>query len=105
MSSGDWTLEQRGPIAAGMLVGAYGIEKPIGEGGMGAVYRALDNKLNRPRPPLGDPRYSSNQLGNAYAGNDPSVTSTPSRISKGIYFGFRCTRMSAAQNTKKITLT
>jgi hypothetical protein len=73
MSSGDWTLEQRGPIAAGMLVGAYGIEKPIGEGGMGAVYRALDNKLNRPRPPLGDPRYSSNQLGNAYAGNDPSV--------------------------------
>jgi serine/threonine protein kinase/Tol biopolymer transport system component len=48
MSSGDWTMEQRGPIPAGMLVGVYRIEAPIGEGGMGSVYRALDTKLNRP---------------------------------------------------------
>src|ERR1700722_19453781 len=48
MSSGDWTIEQRGPIPPGMLVGVYRIEAPIGEGGMGTVYRALDTKLNRP---------------------------------------------------------
>src|SRR5712691_8576565 len=48
MSSGDWTVEQRGPMPAGMLVGVYRIEASIGEGGMGTVYRALDTKLNRP---------------------------------------------------------
>ena len=42
---GDSTMTQ---IAAGFQLGTYRIEAPIGEGGMGVVYRALDTKLNRP---------------------------------------------------------
>ncbi len=48
MSSGDWSIGDRGPLAAGVTIGSYRIETPIGEGGMGTVYRALDTKLNRP---------------------------------------------------------
>src|SRR5678810_1506603 len=35
-------------LAAGTKLGPYEIIVPIGTGGMGEVYRALDTKLNRP---------------------------------------------------------
>src|SRR5690242_18372642 len=35
-------------LAAGTKLGPYEIIVPIGAGGMGEVYRALDTKLNRP---------------------------------------------------------
>src|SRR5437868_7002047 len=35
-------------LAAGTKLGPYEILAPIGAGGMGEVYRALDTKLNRP---------------------------------------------------------
>ena len=38
----------RGPLTTGTLIGSHRIEGPIGSGGMGAVYRALDTRLNRP---------------------------------------------------------
>ena len=38
----SWTLE------AGVTLGPYRIEHPLGAGGMGDVYRAIDTRLNRP---------------------------------------------------------
>src|SRR5262245_2618888 len=35
------------PLAAGLQLGSYRIESPVGEGGMGVIYRAHDTKLNR----------------------------------------------------------
>jgi Tol biopolymer transport system component len=35
------------PLAAGLRVGLYEIQQPLGAGGMGEVYRARDLKLNR----------------------------------------------------------
>ena len=50
-------------IAAGFQLGTYRIEAPIGEGGMGVVYRALDAKLNRPVAI----KFLSNELADAEA--------------------------------------
>jgi Tol biopolymer transport system component/tRNA A-37 threonylcarbamoyl transferase component Bud32 len=50
-------------IAVGFQLGTYRIEAPIGEGGMGVVYRALDTKLNRPVAV----KFLSNELADAEA--------------------------------------
>jgi eukaryotic-like serine/threonine-protein kinase len=36
------------PNLTGLRVGVYVVQAPVGSGGMGTVYRALDTKLNRP---------------------------------------------------------
>jgi len=36
------------PNLTGFRVGVYVVQSPVGSGGMGTVYRALDTKLNRP---------------------------------------------------------
>jgi eukaryotic-like serine/threonine-protein kinase len=49
MDSENWGIEDPGqkPLGSGEQIGIYRIESQIGQGGMGAVYRALDTKLNR----------------------------------------------------------
>ncbi len=41
------TGETAPPVLTGLRVGAYVVQGPLGTGGMGVVYRALDTKLNR----------------------------------------------------------
>jgi serine/threonine protein kinase len=36
------------PVLTGQRLGVYELQTPLGAGGMGVVYRALDTKLNRP---------------------------------------------------------
>jgi eukaryotic-like serine/threonine-protein kinase len=36
------------PVLTGLHFGVYEVQAPIGAGGMGVVYRALDRNLNRP---------------------------------------------------------
>ena len=36
------------PVLTGLRLGVYEVQAPLGAGGMGVVYRALDTKLNRP---------------------------------------------------------
>lgn len=42
-----WTLPESRVLAPGSLLGPYRILEPIGDGGMGSVYKALDTRLDR----------------------------------------------------------
>ncbi|HTA44891.1 MAG TPA: protein kinase [Bryobacteraceae bacterium] len=44
----DGPLQAETPVSVGEQLGPYRIEKKIGQGGMGTVYRATDTRLDRP---------------------------------------------------------
>ena len=41
-------FDDESTLGAGTALGPYRIERPLGAGGMGAVFRAIDTRLNRP---------------------------------------------------------
>ena len=45
--AGDESAGRR-PVLTGLRLGVYEVQAPLGAGGMGVVYRALDTNLNRP---------------------------------------------------------
>jgi serine/threonine protein kinase len=47
-TDGTIAHEPKDSVSVGTLIGVYRVEGPLGEGGMGTVYRATDTKLNRP---------------------------------------------------------
>src|SRR5690242_13048385 len=66
MNSDEWSITDgpdNKPLSFGSQIGYYRIESPLGEGGMGVVYRALDTKLNRPVAI----KFLSNELADAAA--------------------------------------
>ncbi len=47
-AAAEMVSQPAAPILTGLRLGVYEVQAPLGAGGMGVVYRALDTNLNRP---------------------------------------------------------